>query len=146
MSAHDARSTRLALLAALAVAAAAAPAVAARCEQPCKTETAACIRAQCAGPAGAARRTCVETCRGIGGCAPIRTLAWVVSECHSGGQTIRQALRVRRGNCAPVTIMDLELPVPLRGCGFYGDNRLGHFSVVAGAFQRLAVSPDGSAV
>jgi hypothetical protein len=145
---HIARMTGLARLAALAaVAAAASMLSAAPCEKPCKAETAACIGVRCAGLHGMERRACVETCRGIGGCAPIRTVAWVESRCRSNGQTIRQALRVRRGNCAPATVMDVELPVELGdGCRFYGDYRLGHLSVLRGAFQRLGVSPDGSTV
>ncbi len=146
---RDARSNRLALLAAFAVWVVISPALAApHCEKPCKAETAACLRARCAGLAGKDRRACVERCRGLGGCAPIRTLAYVVTECRSDSRAIHQALHVRRGNCAPATVMDLELPtdLPEMSCRAYGDYPLGHLSVLAGVFQRLAVSPDGSGV
>jgi hypothetical protein len=95
-----------------------------------------------------ARRACIDTCRGLGGCAPIRTLAYVVTECRSDSRGIHQALYVRRGNCAPVLVMDVDLAtqLPEEDCRSYGDDPLGHQSVVAGIFERLAVSPDGSGV
>jgi hypothetical protein len=72
---HDAKSTRLPLVAALAIAVVASSAVAAsRCEKPCKAETPACIGERCAGLGGTARHACLETCKGIGGCARIGTL------------------------------------------------------------------------
>ena len=81
-----------------------------RCEQPCKVETASCIRSSCRGLAGRERRACVERCRGLGGCAPIRTLAYVWNQCRSDarGITLRRELCIRRGNCAPVTVTMLE--------------------------------------
>src|SRR5262249_49395343 len=152
MAVHDTKPVRLCLFAALAVAA--SPAVAApRCGRPCRARTAACIGARCAGLAGESKRTCVETCRGIGGCAPIRTLAYVVNELRSDGRDGRQALLVRRGNCAPVTVMELPLPTPPEELALdaqliplYAEGRLGHDSVLAAFFQRLAVTPDGSGV
>jgi hypothetical protein len=71
-----------------------------------------------------------------------------VTRCRSDSRAIHQALYVRRGNCAPVPVMDVELPtdLPELNCRLYGKYRLGHFSVLAGVFQRLAVSPDGSGV
>jgi hypothetical protein len=148
---HDARSIRFALLAALAVAAVASSAAAmSRCEKPCKAETAACIRSRCSRSDGDARRQCSETCRGIGGCAPIRTLAYVVTECRTDSPVARQKLVVRRGNCAPVPVMELTgvslADAPPTFCGIYGDSRLGHAAVLSGFFQRLAVTADGSAV
>src|SRR5262245_27121733 len=129
-----------------------APEAGAHCEKPCKAETAACIRTRCAGLSGAERHACVETCRGIGGCAPIGTLAYVWNECRSDarGSTLRRELRIRRGNCAPVTVMTLDSgnpkPDPLGLCALYGASRNGSASTLVGGFERLAVSPDGSAV
>jgi len=91
---HDARSIRLLLVAALAIAAVASSAVAApRCEKACKAETAACIGERCAGLGGAARHACLETCKGIGGCAPLRTLAYVEWACDTrgGGRLMRSS-------------------------------------------------------
>jgi hypothetical protein len=143
---------RLTLLAVIAVGgslAAAAP----RCEKPCKAETATCIRSHCAGLEGDARRECRETCRGIGGCAAIRTLAWVVNECRTDGAILHQSLRVRRGNCAPVTVMDLELSVVPDQleffnylCGLWVDTRYGDVGSLIGVFQRMTAMPDGSGV
>src|SRR5262249_13801007 len=122
------------------------------CEKPCKAETAACIRTRCAGQSGAERHACVETCRGIGGCAPLGTLAYVWNECRSDarGSTLRRELRIRRGNCAPVTVMTLDSgapkPDPLDLCELYGASRQGSATTVVGGFERLAVSPDGSVV
>ena len=116
-------------------------------------ETAACIRTRCAGRAGAeGRHACVETCRGIGGCAPIGTLAYVWNECRSDarGSTLRRELRIRRGNCAPVTVMTLDSgdpkPDPVGLCMLYGSSRNGSAATLTGGFERLAVSPDGSGV
>src|SRR5215469_14747739 len=106
---HDAKSIRLPLVAALAIAVVASSAVATpRCEKPCRAETAACIGERCAGLGGAARHACLETCRGIGGCAPLRTLAYVEWECDadSRGGTFDEVLKVRRGNCDPVPVLD----------------------------------------
>jgi hypothetical protein len=133
----------------VAAAALAAP----HCEKPCKAHTAACMEARCAGLGAAERRACVETCRGIGGCAPIRTVAYVVTDVRADGQGSRQALRVRRGNCAPVTILELPLPTPPEQLSLdaalvplYAQYRFGHFSTLIAFFQRLAVTPDGSGV
>src|SRR5262245_44104160 len=115
MDSGRARATRAALIVLVAIVvsppaprALAAPA----CVQPCKQATAECLRARCAGLRHGARRTCVETCRGLGGCARIRTLAYVVTQCHQdrSGMKARQALLVRRGNCEPVTVMAMEAP------------------------------------
>lgn len=133
------------------------PSAAPSCARPCKAEAVACRRAQCTGMRGDARRACVERCRGTGGCAAIRTAAYVVTECRedAGGiLTGRQVLVIRRGNCAPVTVGELRTPAPVRDpflalgglCPLFGRYRAGYRSVWAGAFQRLGVSPDGSVV
>ncbi len=126
------------------------------CTQRCKQTVAACRRTECRGLDGGARRVCVERCRGLVGCAAIRTLAYVVTECREdarGYYSARQALRIRRGNCEPVTVAALESPAPVpldpayRGaCGLFGVGRAGYRSVFAGAFVRVGVSPDGSVV
>jgi hypothetical protein len=153
MAVLDARSIRLPLLVALAVAAVASSAVAApRCEKPCKVDTAACIQSRCAGVDGEARRQCIETCRGIGGCAAIRTLAYIWNECRSDarGITFRRELRIRRGNCAPVPVRTIgpaePVPDPMHLCALYGSDGVGGSPVILGGFQRLAVTPDGSGV
>ena len=150
---HALKSIRLRLLAALAIVALASRAVAApRCEKPCKAETAACIGERCAGLSGDAKRTCVEACRGIGGCAAIRTLAYIWNECRSDarGITVLRELRIRRGNCAPVTVRTIgpaePIPDPLHLCEIYGQTDEGGGSALIGGFQRLAVTPDGSGV
>jgi hypothetical protein len=145
---------RLTLLAACALAASATRVTAApSCEKPCKAKTAACIRSRCTGLDTDARRQCIEICRGIGGCAAIRTLAWVVNECRTDGPILHQSLRIRRGNCPPVKVMDLELPVvpdQLESfnylCGLWVDTRFGDVGSLIGVFQRLAATPDGSGV
>jgi hypothetical protein len=122
------------------------------CEKPCKTETAACIRDRCTGLAAESRHECNETCRAIGGCAAIRTLAYVWNECRSdaSGITVRRELRIRRGNCAPVTVRTIgpaePVPDPMHLCEGYGAIGFGDVSTVIGGFQRLAVTPDGSGV
>ena len=150
---HDTTSIRLSLLTALAIAAVASSAVAApRCEKPCKAETAACIGMRCAGLDREARRQCIETCRGIGGCAAIRTLAYIWNECRSDarGITFRRELRIRRGNCAAVTVRTIgpaePVPDPMHLCALYGSDGVGGSPVILGGFQRLAVTPDGSGV
>ena len=122
------------------------------CTRQCKAETASCITARCEGLLGAARHRCRETCRGLGGCASIRTLAYVVTECRTDarGSALHQTLKIRRGNCAPTTVLELPFgePVPdgLGLCRLYGESSAGVTSVLAGAFQRLGVGPGGSSV
>jgi hypothetical protein len=85
----------------------------------------------------------VETCRGIGGCAHIRTFAYVVSTCTA--HAFHQKLQIRHGNCDPITLLDfpepVETPPPL--CATIGIDRGNGYSPIFGAFQRLGVSPDG---
>jgi hypothetical protein len=128
------------------------PAIADHCEKPCKTETAACIRDRCTALTAESRNECIETCRAIGGCAAIRTLAYVWNECRSDarGVTFRRELRIRRGNCAPVTIQTIgptePRPDPHHLCELYGATADGQDTALLGGFQRLAVAPDGSGV
>jgi hypothetical protein len=122
------------------------------CATSCREETRACEQTRCTGLHGRAQRTCVETCRGIGGCAPIRTLAYVVARCHTDarGEVFRGALNIRRGDCDPVTVWERPLqapaPDPLGLCSLFGQYRYGGVSALSGGVQRLGVRPDGSAV
>jgi hypothetical protein len=91
--------------------------------------------------------------RGGGGGPRIRTVAYVVTECRevAGGFLVgHQKLVVRRGDCPPVTVMEASapdpLPDPLGLCQVFGTNRVGESSPVAGVFQRIGVTPDGSGV
>ena len=138
------------LLAALATSVPAAQ----ECIRSCKAATVACIEERCTDSDGAARRVCRETCRGIGGCANIRTLAYVETVCRTdpnGMSAIRQTLKIRRGNCAPVTVMELPPGPPMQdpiggACRLYGDAAAGVAAVLAAPFQRLGVSPDARSV
>src|ERR1043166_4852786 len=71
--------------------------------------------------------------------ASIRTRAYVVTACHEGaGRTFEQSLQIRRGDRAPVTVMEIptfHLP-PLGLCRLYGQFRVGTASVAVGGFQR----------
>jgi hypothetical protein len=77
----------------------------------------------------------------------------VLNECRTDAQGLfwgRQELHIRRGDRDPVTVMELVLPAavpePLGLCRLYGESRHGLSGVAGGAFARLAVSLDGSAV
>src|SRR5262245_47219252 len=76
------------------------------CPDACRAVAATC-GAQCDS------RACVRACRDRAGCGPhrarIRTLAYVVTECRGTATALlgsRQSLRIRRGDCAPVTVVD----------------------------------------
>src|SRR5262249_10995854 len=128
------------------------------CGTSCKQETRACEQTRCTGLHGSARRSCLETCKGIGGCAPLRTLAYEVLECDEDSRGIVDAeipgeiLKVRRGNCDPVTIFEhaggpSQDPLPGGGaCRDLGTVRYSPDFVLSGGVQRLGVSPDGSGV
>jgi hypothetical protein len=127
----------------------------------CKRELHTCARSLCAGLRDQERTFCLTTCGGRVGCplhgpAPIRTLAYVVTECRDGpeGFSMRQALHVRRGDRdLTVAVTPTLGPVivgPFLGfgglCEAYGAFRMGVVSAVFGVFHRLGVSPDGSLV
>jgi hypothetical protein len=138
---------------ALGVLATASARAAERCAMSCRAEVAVCRRAECANTVGAARRACVEGCRGRAGCPTrLRTVAYVVTRCRSHGDRLvaSQELRIRRGDCDPVTVMRFESPGEVADpgglCRLLADNRQGFGSVLAGAFQRIGVAPDGSGV
>jgi len=99
----------------------------------------------------------VGGCGGDGGGAPpsgsIRTLAYVITDCHetaAGESPIgMQRLLVQRGDDAPIPIAEFPIlgpPAPFGTCAALGLDRLGPESVAAGVFQRLAVSPDATTV
>jgi hypothetical protein len=88
-------------------------------------------------------------------CKPpaIRTLAYALSECRQdavGSMVMRQALRIRRGDRDPITVVDLgpsePVPDPRGLCASFGRERWGSASVAMFPLQRLGVSPDGSGV
>ena len=127
----------------------ASPARSARCNATCRADLALCASTLCAGQTGRARRICRKRCKP----APIRTLAYVLTECGTDAEGLfwgRQELRIRRGDREPVTVMDVALPAPvpepLGLCRIYGEFRHGLAGVAGGSFARLAVSLDGSAV
>jgi hypothetical protein len=100
--------------------------------------------------APAARRPACLRQRGE---AAIRTLAFITTVCREvteGAAALRQSLRIRRGDCAAVTVaelgIDAPVPDPLGLCRLFGEQRGGEGSIAAGSLQRLAVSPDGSGV
>src|SRR5262245_28946588 len=113
-----------------------------RCTKTCRRETAACTQTQCRDLVGTARRGCLETCRGIGGCARVRTLAYVVSTCTV--HAFHQRLQIRHGDCDPITVLDFPEPVEGLPCEFIGSAHSGQTSsTIVGAFQRIGVSADG---
>lgn len=81
----------------------------------------------------------------------VGTLAYVVTECREGAAdgTLRQELQILSDDHAPVTVMavgPVAVPPASVECRVNGINRYGPGFVLDGAFQRLGVSPDGSAV
>ena len=127
----------------------------AACQSTCTRELRAC-RASCATQQSAARRDCRRRCSEASTCnAPGvqgRAGAYVVNECRNdtAGFSLRERLVVRRGNCDPVTVMELPAvgPVadPVQICDLYGQFRVSYGSVLFGRFQRIGVTPDGSGV
>ena len=133
------------VLLALLFAFAAVPRAAGACDATCKRDMERCMATQCDG---VARSACRRRCKP----AAIRTLAYVLTECEdaAAGFVGRQELRIRRGDGDPVSVAKFGLSDPMPQwtglCRLYGESRQGALSVAAGALQRLAVSPDGSAV
>src|SRR5262245_1854498 len=113
-------------------------------------DLAICVRATCAGRAGKAQRACVRACKP----APIRTLAYAVTRCREdprGVITRHQEVRIRRGDCPPVTVFSmgpLNLPDPFPNvCRFFGMTRAGNYTmVIVGVISRIDVNRDGSEV
>lgn len=133
--------------------AAAAAAASDRCAMSCLADVAACTQQRCVGQHGRDRRRCVEDCKGRNGCpARIRTLAYVVTRCRTdaAGLIGWQEVRIRRGDCDPVTVAHFETSTPVADpvglCAMVAGNRAGFGSSLAGVVQHLSVSPDGSTV
>jgi hypothetical protein len=80
------------------------------------------------------------------------TLAYVETECRDTKEGFfeRQALRIRQGDHAPVTVFETPGVGPLGGigglCQGYTAGRLGSAAIARDAFQADAVSPDGTSV
>ena len=131
---------------------------AAACHSTCARQLVECKRT-CPG-GGQARRECRAACAERSTCtapgASIRTLAYVVTECTTdpqGRSALGQKLLVRRGNCDPVTVMEVAAPTPVpdpngicRAWSSLGFYNMYSISGIAGIFQHLAVLPDGSGV
>src|SRR5262249_22370329 len=95
----------LLLLALLTIPPSVAPATQS-CAKSCRQETRACRQTRCTGLHGSARRSCVETCKGIGGCAPLRTLADGGVDGGSRGGAAEEVLNVPPGSWGPVAVRD----------------------------------------
>ena len=132
-------------------------AAAAACHSTCAEQLVECKRT-CPG-IGQERRDCRDACAERSNCtapgARIRTLAYVVSECTTDAQgrsSFGQKLLIRRGNCAPVRVMEAgpSTPVPDSSglCRSLGLRRNGvdFVALNASVFQAIAVVPDGSGV
>jgi hypothetical protein len=126
-----------------------------RCTSACRAQVDACRRAECAHVRGASeRRACIDRCRQRFGCpTPIRTLAYVVTRCDVRDGVLvgsSQELRIQRGDCDPTTVLRFDNPERVSDfaglCVLLGRTRLGVGSGLAGVFQRLGVTPDGSGV
>jgi hypothetical protein len=130
---------------------------AAACPSACTQQLRDCKRTCASG--GQARRDCRAACAERSTCtapgARIRTLAYVVTACREDPQglySLAQKLVIRRGNCDPVTVMEVATPTPVPDlflfgtCRASGIARYGNASSVVGVFQRIAVLPDGSGV
>ena len=83
--------------------------------------------------------------------ARFRTVAWVNTTCRTDADGLvgRQELYVQRGHRAPVVISQLSVgpvPDPAEACRYFGLNRNGNISVLAGAYEQIAVSPNGTHV
>jgi hypothetical protein len=80
------------------------------------------------------------------------TLAYVETECRDTkeGFVERQALRIRQGDGAPVTVFETPGVGPLAGvtgvCRYLTRTRYGELAISRQAFQAVAVSPDGTSV
>src|SRR5262249_35196030 len=122
------------------------PAVCRKCNGTCRRDIARCMATECEGVGPeACRRRCKP--------APIRTLAYALSECREdAGHSFvgRQQLRIRRGDREPITVAEFgpsnAIPDPLGFCRAYAGTGFGTESVLMFPLQRLGVSPDGSAV
>jgi hypothetical protein len=80
----------------------------------------------------------------------IRTLAYVVTDVHEDARSasLSQRLEILHDDGPPGVVTEIPTvkKLPLGLGALYGAARVGTYSVVLGAFQRLATSPDGSGV
>jgi hypothetical protein len=82
----------------------------------------------------------------------IRTLAYVVTDCHEDASVSSwsQRLEVLRDDHAPVIVAEIPAyPLPVQDppvCQLFGLYGIGSTSVLTQGFQRLGVSPDGETV
>ena len=116
------------------------------CNATCQRDFTCCMARHCG--AGVGGEACWRRCKP----AAIRTLAYVVSECRedaAGMEVGRQALRTRRGDREPITVVVFgpfaPMPDPQGLCRQYGESRDGTVSVLTARLQRLAVRPEGRA-
>ena len=142
-----ARPHEAVLVASLLVVLTGAPGAEAACNATCRRDITRCMATQCGARVG--REACRRRCKP----AVIRTLAYALSECRrdaAGMEVGRQALRIRRGDREPISVLEFgpSEPIPDRQriCGAYGRSFLGTLSVLVFPLQRLGVSPDGSGV
>ena len=87
----------------------------------------------------------------VGPAALNGTVAYVATECVDtlDATSAHQQLRIIRGEHVPLSVLDLPTlgaDAPIGACTLLGLARFGPFFITVGAFQRLAVSPDGSRV
>lgn len=81
-----------------------------------------------------------------------RTLAYVSNTCREDANSLilePQTLRVRRGEQDEIVVKELPVAGPFEAdgsCEIIGRSRFGMLFLALGAFQRLAVSPDGGTV
>src|SRR5262249_23946687 len=125
---------------------------AAECHSSCAQQLAECKRT--CPERGPGRRDCRAACAARSTCtapgARIRTLAYVVNKCRGDarGTVLRQALRIRREDCAPVTVLEFHFGERWEDAGVWCRNlastRHGGNAVIIGNFQRLGATPDGS--
>jgi len=123
-----------------------APGADAACNATCKRDVARCMATQCEGiPRAACRRHCKP--------AAIRTLAYALSECRvdaAGTKVWRQALRIRRGDREPITVVEFGPSESTQdrcmGLSSLGGQGYGNTSMFFFPLQRLGVSPDAATI
>jgi hypothetical protein len=79
------------------------------CNATCERDIARCMAAQCDGTGRETRRRRCEP-------TPVRTLAYVVSECRedaAGIEVARQGLRIRRGDREPISVFESPFSQPM---------------------------------
>src|SRR5262245_11627629 len=99
------------------------------CASPCRAAVAACRRTACRSVRGPAKVACEERCEKRADCpARTRTMAYVVTRCHlqDGMVAGGQELRLQAGDCAPTTVLRLDIqgvvPDPAGLCAILAGN------------------------